>query len=134
MWTPTLENHKAIPSQHRPARLMPLEPVHEIYNNVVCATSKALDQPARIYIYTMIVKLPTEHHLEFLCLKGGRQCVVFLVKTLHHLLSTGSTQEDHFVGPTLCPICLQRLSADDTGIGYGLSGFSEDSFEPCEKL
>ena len=76
----------------------------------------------------MIVKLPTEHHLEFLSLKGGRQCVVFLVKTLHHLLSTGSTQEDHFVGPTMCPICLQRLSADDTGIGYGLSGFSEDSF------
>ena len=27
---------------------MPYEPVHEISNNVVCATSKALDQPAHM--------------------------------------------------------------------------------------
>ena len=43
------------------------EPVHEISNNVVCAASKASDQPA----HTMIVKLLTEHHLEFLSLKYG---------------------------------------------------------------
>ena len=56
------------------------EPVHEISNNVVCATSKASDQPAhtRSLIkdclsleYSMIVKLLTEHHLEFLSLKWG---------------------------------------------------------------
>ena len=57
------------------------EPVHEISNNVVCATSKASDQPAhtrssliRAFAsigYSTIVKLWTEHHLEFLSLKGG---------------------------------------------------------------
>ena len=41
------------------------EPPHEISNNVLCATSKASDQPA------MSVKLLTEHHLEFLSFKGG---------------------------------------------------------------
>ena len=38
------------------------EPVNEISNNVLCATSKASDQP---------VKLLTEPPLEFLSLKGG---------------------------------------------------------------
>ena len=56
------------------------EPVHEISNNVVCATSKASDQPAHTQSdqslcksleYSMIVKLLTEHHLEFLILKRG---------------------------------------------------------------
>ena len=42
-----------------------------ISNNVVCATSKASDQPAHMLEYSMIVKLLTEHHLEFLSLKGG---------------------------------------------------------------
>ena len=39
-----------------------------ISNNVVCATSRASYQPAHMH---MIVKLLTEHHLEFLSLKGG---------------------------------------------------------------
>ena len=53
------------------------EPQHEISNNVVCATSKASDQPAhtRSLIrleYSMSVKLLTEHYLEFLrSFKGG---------------------------------------------------------------
>ena len=55
------------------------EPVHEISNNVVCATSKASDQPARMRSLirafasglSMIVKLLTEHHKEFISLKGG---------------------------------------------------------------
>ena len=57
-----------------------IEPVHEISNNVACATSKASDQPAhtRSLIrafsssleYFMSVKLLTEHHFEFLSLKG----------------------------------------------------------------
>ena len=57
------------------------EPVHEISNNVVCATSKASDQPAhtrslirafasRLSIL-LIVKLLTEHYLVFLSLIGG---------------------------------------------------------------
>ena len=57
---------------------MQYEPVHEISNNVVCATSKASDQPAHTRSLirafacrsTMSVKLPTEHHLRFLSLKG----------------------------------------------------------------
>ena len=56
------------------------EPVHEISNNVVCATSKASDQPAHMrnliivcqsLEYFMKVKLLTEHHLELLGLKVG---------------------------------------------------------------
>ena len=57
-------------------------PVHEISDNVVCATNKASDQPThmrslirafanRLSIPVMIVKLLTEHHLEYLSLKGG---------------------------------------------------------------
>ena len=52
------------------------EPVHEISNNLVCATNKDSDQPAHTSLclsleYSMIVKLLTERHLEFLSLKGG---------------------------------------------------------------
>ena len=58
-------------------------------NNVVCATSKASDQPAhmcslirafasRLNILTL--KLLTEHHLEFLSLKGG--CIGLYESTL----------------------------------------------------
>ena len=53
----------------------------EISNNVVCATSKGSDQSARtrnlIRAFTsgltscMTLKLLTEHHLEFLSVKGG---------------------------------------------------------------
>ena len=43
--------------------------MHEIFNNVVCASSKASDQPA--LEYSMIVKVLTEHRLEFLSFKGG---------------------------------------------------------------
>ena len=59
---------------------MIFEPVHWISNNVVCATSITSDQPAHTHSLTepllvtessMIVKLLTEHHLEFLSLKGG---------------------------------------------------------------
>ena len=60
----------------------PHEPVHEISNNVVCATSKASDQPAhtrslirafasRLIDYYMTVKLLTEHNLEFLSVIGS---------------------------------------------------------------
>ena len=49
-----------------------------ISNNVVCATSKASDQPAQsdqslcqLLEYSMTVKHLTEHHLEFLSLKGA---------------------------------------------------------------
>ena len=52
------------------------EPVHEISNNVVCATSKASDQPAHtrsLLEHSMSVKLLTEHHLEFLSLRAERQ-------------------------------------------------------------
>ena len=44
---------------------------------MICATSKGSDQPAhtrslcKSLEYSMIVKLPTEHHLEFLSLKTG---------------------------------------------------------------
>ena len=55
--------------------------VHAISNNVVCVTSKGTDQPAhthslirafasRLSILYMIVKLPTEYHLEFLSITG----------------------------------------------------------------
>ena len=48
------------------------EPVHEISNNVVCEISKASYQSLCQSIeYSMNVKLQTEHHLEFLSLRGG---------------------------------------------------------------
>ena len=67
----------------------PCEPRHEISNNVVCATSKASDQPAHTRslirafasrLNILSVKLLTEHHLEFLRLKGG--CTGLSVSTL----------------------------------------------------
>ena len=54
--------------------------MHEISNNVECATSKVSDQPVHTQSdqsfcnsleYSMTVKLLTEHHLEFLSYKGG---------------------------------------------------------------
>ena len=57
-----------------------IEPVREISNNRVCATSKTSDQPAhtrsliracKSLEYSMSVQLLTEHHLEFLSFKGG---------------------------------------------------------------
>ena len=76
--------------------MMAFEPRQEIFSNVVCATSKASDQPAhtrsligaftrkkraydisiranvkRRLEYSMSVNLLTEHHLECLSLKGG---------------------------------------------------------------
>ena len=63
--------------------LFTFEPVHEISNNVVCATSNGSDQPAHTRSLirafasrlsnSMIVKLLTEHHLAFLSLKGGSE-------------------------------------------------------------
>ena len=52
------------------------EPWHEISNNVVSATSEGSDaQSDRSHClsleYSMCIKLPTEHHLEFLSLKVG---------------------------------------------------------------
>ena len=53
---------------------------HVISNNVVSATSKGSDQPAhtrnliRAFAsleYSMNIKLPTEHHLKFISVKGG---------------------------------------------------------------
>ena len=50
--------------------------MHEISNSVLCATSEASDQPAHTRSLirafdSMIVGLLTEHHFEFLSLKGG---------------------------------------------------------------
>ena len=72
------------------------EPRHEIYNNQVCATSKASDQPAHTHgliiawiramlVAGIFVKLLNEHHLEFLSLKGGctGSSEFTLVKTQH---------------------------------------------------
>ena len=45
-----------------------------ISNNVVCATSKGLDQPAhtgKSLEYSINVQILAEQHLEFLSLKGG---------------------------------------------------------------
>ena len=65
---------------HQHEKLMEtFEPGHEIFNNVVFATSKASDQPAHTRSLTRAfasrltksVKLLTEHHLEFLSLKVG---------------------------------------------------------------
>ena len=56
-----------------------------ISNNVVCATSKASDQPAHMRslirpFASMSVELLTEYHLEFLSLKGC--CTGLSVSTL----------------------------------------------------
>ena len=52
------------------------EPLHEISYNVVCANSKDSDQSLyKSLEYSMNIKLPTKHRLEFLSLKGGCTCV-----------------------------------------------------------
>ena len=57
--------------------------MHEISNNVVCATSKGSDQPAHTRslirafarcLNILSVKLLTEHLMEVLSLKGGCTC------------------------------------------------------------
>ena len=68
---------------HEKTCVIPIfEPVHEISNNVVYATSKASDQPAHTSLcssleYSMGVKLLTEHlsdrHNSTLCLLGNLQ-------------------------------------------------------------
>ena len=69
------------------------EPWHKIFHNAVCATSKASDRPSRIdqniclsLGYSMNFEVLTEHHLEFLSLKGD--CTgsyeSTLVKILHY--------------------------------------------------
>ena len=63
-----------------PLKTLTFEPVHEISNNVVCATSKASDQPVHTHslirafacsLNILSVNLLNEHHLEFLSLKEG---------------------------------------------------------------
>ena len=52
----------------------PHESWQEISNNVVCATSNASDQPVHTHSLIRAIasaKLLTQHHLEFLSLKGG---------------------------------------------------------------
>ena len=59
------------------------EPLNEMSYNVECATSKASDQPALtrslirafacLFKFSMTVRLLTEHHLEFLSLKGSSE-------------------------------------------------------------
>ena len=56
--------------------LLDIEMQHEISNNVVCATSKGSDQPAHMRsliraFASHLIKLLTEHYLEFQCFKGG---------------------------------------------------------------
>ena len=56
------------------------EPQHEISNNVICATGKDSDQTAHMPAHmrslirafaSRFLRLLTQHHLEFLSLKGG---------------------------------------------------------------
>ena len=69
-----------------------IEPRHEISNNVVCATSKASDQPQSDQSlcwsleYSMTVKLLTELHLEFLSLKGGCKARLSLHLSKRHIV------------------------------------------------
>ena len=61
-----------------------IEPRHEISNNMEGATSKGSDQPGPTQLeYSLSVKLLTEHHLEFVSLKGGctgwSECTLFIM-------------------------------------------------------
>ena len=89
------------------SNLVIFEPWHEISNTVVCVTSKGSDQPAHQSLceslqYSMSVKLLTEHHLEFLSLKGGCTCssVSTLVKMPHcwksHIAAQFLTLQNNF--------------------------------------
>ena len=82
---------------------------HEISNDVVCATSKASDQTARMHLckllkYSMTVKLLTEHNLEFLSLTGGctGSSESTLVKIPHCLISHAKA---HMSLNRCCQIC-----------------------------
>ena len=72
-----------------------IEPRHDISNNVVYVTSKDSDQPAHTQSdqslclsleYSMSVKLLTEHHLEFLSLKGAAQAGLSLRLSKCHIV------------------------------------------------
>ena len=83
------------------------EPRHEVSNNVVCATSKASDQPAHYaqsdqslclsLEYYMTVKLQIEHHLDFLSLTGAEAT---FVKMSHCLKSHRGSNEGELIKKT----------------------------------
>ena len=68
--------HKEVLGSNTSRWLCIFESRHEMSNNVVYATSKASDQPARMHsliraFASCLNILLTEHYLEFLSLKGG---------------------------------------------------------------
>ena len=85
--------------------------MHEISNNVVCVTSKASDQPAHTRSLirafasriecSMIVKLLTEHHLEFLSLKEAAQARLSLHVIVPHCWKSHATAQ------IMCSLVLQ---------------------------
>ena len=90
------------------AGLYKFEPRHEISNNVVDATSKASDQPAR-----------TRSLINSFCMRFCYLLVLFLKINLFEISSECQTvfdqdQARHDVGHYLGPNSLKRSSADDT--------------------
>ena len=81
------------------------EPRHEISNNVVCAINKASDQSDQNLClsleYSMNIKLPTKHHLEFLNLKEG---------------CTGSSESIHVKMPHCCKSHVMAQISSETDL------------------
>ena len=78
--------------------------VEIISNNVVCATNKASDQPAHTLspirafasrLSILIVKLLTEHHLQFLSFKGC--CTVLSLVKMPHCWKSHATAHLHLL-------------------------------------
>ena len=67
-----------------------IEPWHEIFNNLVFATSKGSDQPDQSLCwslkYSMTDKLLTEPHLRFLSLKEAAQARLNLHLSKYHIV------------------------------------------------
>ena len=95
---------------------------HEISNNVVCATSKASDQPAhtRSLIRAFACRLNslwTEHHLEFLSLNGGfTGASEFIIVKMPHCWKSRVTAQllsCHMLAPADCTRRLRKFIAKD---------------------
>ena len=121
---------------------MIIEPWHEISINVIYTTSNGSDQPAytRTLIrafagleYSMSVKLLTEHHSEFLSLKGGCTCSSESILVKMPLCWKSHVTAQFFFFVSVSESCIRLLDMDGDGRDDILFG-AENGMDGCHQI